>query len=77
MTTFEESYDSKTVDLLDQVFADACAHAASRVVMDEGIRTMLASAVLEGAKLGLRERDDVLRFALRAIPAFREREAQL
>ncbi|MCS0501937.1 hypothetical protein [Ancylobacter mangrovi] len=73
---FAQSYDPETVALLQQVLEDACIRASARAPLNEGIRTMLASAVLEGARLGLRERDELLRFALRAIPSFREREAQ-
>ncbi|MCS0497838.1 hypothetical protein NVS89_22360 [Ancylobacter sp. MQZ15Z-1] len=74
---YDQSYDPETVAFLEQVLEDACGRVSVRVPLNDGIRTMLASAVLEGARLGLRERDALLRFALRAIPAFRERELQL
>ncbi|WP_258737999.1 hypothetical protein [Ancylobacter mangrovi] len=68
---FAQSYDPETVTLLEQVLDEACAWASAHAPLNNGIRTMLASAVLEGAKLGLRERDELLRFAWRAPPWFR------
>lgn len=72
---FEESYEPETVALLEQALEAACAQAATRITVGDGVRTMLASAVIEGTRIGLSEREELVRFALRAIPYFREHDA--
>lgn len=68
---FEEGYDPETVALLEQALQEACARAATRVQINDGLRTMLAAALIEGTRHGMREREELVLFSLRAIPSFR------
>lgn len=52
--------------------------AATRVRIGEGLRHMLAAALIEGYdQYDLREREALMVFALRALPAFRDKDPQL
>lgn len=70
------AYEPEDVELLDSVFARACDQVAERLVIGEGIRSLLAFAILEGAKSGLRDPEHLTAFALRALPSFRAQENQ-
>ncbi|TCK23636.1 hypothetical protein EV667_3475 [Ancylobacter aquaticus] len=70
------AYEPEDVALLDTVFARACGQVSERLVIGEGIRSLLAFAILEGAKSGLRDPEHLTSFALRALPSFRAQERQ-
>ncbi|MFC6495656.1 hypothetical protein [Ancylobacter dichloromethanicus] len=70
------AYEPEDVALLDSAFSHACAQVAERLAIGEGIRSLLAFAILEGAKSGLRDREHLTSFALRALPSFRTRELE-
>ncbi|WP_428032006.1 hypothetical protein [Ancylobacter sp.] len=71
------AYEPEDVTLLDTVFANACELVSKRLVIGEGIRSLLACAILEGAKSGLRNPEHLTSFALRALPSFRTREQEI
>lgn len=71
------AYEPEDVALLDTAFTRACHEASQRLALGEGIRSLLAVAVLEGAKSGLRDPEHLTSFALRALPSFRAQEAGL
>lgn len=64
-------YAPEDVTLLELIFEDVCARATPHVPLNDGVRNLLASAILEGASQGIRDRERLASFALRAIPAFR------
>ncbi|WP_371348131.1 hypothetical protein [Ancylobacter sp. IITR112] len=68
------AYEPEDVMLLDAAFARACDQASQRFALGEGIRSLLAFAILEGAKSGLRDPGHLASFALRALPSFRAQE---
>lgn len=70
------AYEPEDVALLDTAFAHACNEASQRLLLGEGIRSLLAFAVLEGAKSGLRDPEHLTSFALRALPSFRAQESR-
>lgn len=68
------AYSPEDVALLERVLDDVCRQAAPHVQINEGVRSLLACAVLEGALLGYRDRAQLASFALRVLPRFRERQ---
>ena len=68
------AYEPEDVALLDSAFVRACDQVAQRFIVGEGLRSLLACAVLEGAKSGLRDPEQLAAFALRALPSFRAQE---
>ncbi|MDF2619292.1 MAG: hypothetical protein K0S00_1951 [Xanthobacteraceae bacterium] len=71
----DAAYSPEDVAMLERVLNDVCSRAETHVVLNEGVRTLLASAILEGALLGLRDRERLAAFALRVLPAFRNEGA--
>lgn len=71
----DAAYSPEDVALLERVLNDVCSRAAPHVTLNDGVRTLLASAILEGALLGFRDRERLGAFALRALPRYREEVA--
>ena len=67
----DDGYQPEAVEVLDQALERACRRAAERHPMNDGLRTALASAILEGAQQGIEDEEQLASFALRSIPAFR------
>lgn len=65
------SYCPETVVTLDTLLEMACMDAAECVKVGDGLQQMLAAGLLEGIGRGMRSPEDLVRFALRCIPAFR------
>lgn len=72
----DAAYGPDHIAVLDDVLATACRQAAFTTPLNEGVRTLLAAAILEGTLLGLREPEELTSFALRALPSFRKRTMQ-
>lgn len=72
----DAAYGPDHIAVLDDVLAKACRQAAFTTHLNDGVRTLLAAAILEGTLLGLREPEELTSFALRALPAFRKRVVQ-
>lgn len=68
-------YSPEDVALLDRALECVCATAEIGTTITPGLRSLLASAVLEGAMLGYREHDSLASFALRTLPLFRNDKA--
>lgn len=64
-------YEPEDVTLLDTALALTCEQVSARLAIGEGIRSLLAFAILEGARSGLRDPGELASFALRALPSFR------
>jgi len=71
----DEGFGPEDVAMLDRVLAAACAEAGRHIEIGEGVRTMLASAVIAGAQRNIRQPDELAQFALRSLPALRGVEA--
>lgn len=68
-----EGFEPETIKLLDDCL-DAAQFVASRYVsLSESVRVTLATALIEAWDRGLRDQDELVDFALRAIPAVRMR----
>lgn len=65
------SYTPDEVEFFGRVLDDVCLRAAARATVTEGLRTLLAAAILEGAVLGFRDHETLAEFALRVLPSFR------
>lgn len=72
MSFNSRGYDPEMVALLQECLEQAFAASREHGEVD-GLRQKLASAVMEGANVGIRDKDRLVEFALRALPAFRER----
>lgn len=72
-----ESFDPEAIAFMDDCLETACMLATHLpgAAFDETIRRKLAAALIEGLALGLNERDALVGFALRTLPAFRAAEA--
>ncbi|MFK8253100.1 hypothetical protein [Ancylobacter terrae] len=70
----DAAYSPEEVTLLEQVLDEACRRAGEQMPLNDGLRSLLATAVLEGAMLGYRSHDELTAFALRVLPGFRSRE---
>ncbi len=70
------AYEPEDVAVLDAALHRACDAVSERFAIGEGIRSLLAFAILEGAKSGLRDPEHLTSFALRALPSFRQKEPQ-
>lgn len=70
----DAAYSPEDVALLEQVLDEACRRAGDQIQLNDGLRSLLATAVLEGAMLGYRSPDELTAFALRVLPGFRSRE---
>lgn len=70
----DAAYAPEEIAVLDRVLADVCRRAGVHLALNDGLRTLLAAAVLEGALLGYREHDSLATFALRVLPEFRNKE---
>jgi hypothetical protein len=68
----DAAYSPEEIALLERVLDDVCIRAAGHVQLTEGVRTLLACAILEGALLGFRDRERLAGFALRVLPRFRD-----
>lgn len=66
-----DNYEPEDVERLDRALAATCARIGETMAVSDGIRDLVAIAVLEGARQGIRAHDDLVLFALRAIPKFR------
>ncbi|MBS7543939.1 hypothetical protein [Ancylobacter oerskovii] len=68
-------FDPDTIQLLDTCLARAEAVAATLETETAGsdLRTRLASALIEAARLGEKDEEVLVAFALRILPAYRER----
>ena len=66
-----DGYEPEAVEVLDQALERACRRAAQRLLVNDGMKTLLASAILEGANQGIKNEEQLASFALRSIPAFR------
>lgn len=75
MPTESAGYDPETIALLERCLDDACAAAlaGSTRPINEDLRRRLAASLMEGASLGIREREVLIGFALRALPSFKGR----
>lgn len=67
-----DGYEPEAVEVLDQALERACRRAGEQLSVNEGLKTLLASAILEGSKQGIEGEEQLASFALRSIPAFRE-----
>ena len=68
----DAAYSPEEIALLERVLDDVCTRAAGHVQLSEGVRTLLACAILEGTLLGFRDRERLAGFALRVLPRFRD-----
>ena len=68
----DTAYSPEDVALLERVLEDVCICAEPHVDMNDGVRRLLAAAILEGASLGVRDRERLANFALRVLPTFRK-----
>ncbi len=67
-----DGFEPEAVEMLDCALDLACTRAAQRTPMNDGVRSMLAAAVLEGARQGIHDPEQLASFALQALPAFRQ-----
>ena len=70
----DAAYAPEEIAVLDGVLADVCRRAGMQLALNDGLRNLLAAAILEGALLGYREHDSLATFALRVLPEFRDKE---
>lgn len=68
----DKSYDPETVEVLDVALDVAYARASERTSVGDSVRSLLATAIVEGAQQGIRDPQELAEFALRALPAFRK-----
>ncbi|WP_018390802.1 hypothetical protein [Ancylobacter sp. FA202] len=70
--------DPETVRLLDRCIAQAqdAATRLNRDGVDEVMRMRLASALMEALRLGERDEERLVAFALQVLPAYREQLAK-
>jgi hypothetical protein len=68
-----KAYDPETVAFLKECLNSACAAAtgSTHIPVDDALRQKLAASLLEGAGLGIRDREVLIGFALKALPTFR------
>lgn len=66
-----EGFEPEAVEMLDRALDLACARAAQRTPVNDGVRSLLATAVLNGVRQGIQDPEQLANFALPAIPAFR------
>ncbi len=73
-----EGYDPETIALLEECLNSACAAAtgSAHVTADAALRQKLAASLMEGAALGIRDREVLIGFALKALPTFRAARAR-
>ncbi|MDF2995775.1 MAG: hypothetical protein K0R27_1412 [Xanthobacteraceae bacterium] len=69
------SYDPEMVALLEECLNSACAAAtgSKHIAANAALRQKLAASLMEGAGLGIRDREVLIGFALKALPTFRSR----
>lgn len=74
MTTVQvdESYDPEALAILDESLRGAAKIAAKIEGSEWGeeVRIRMAAALIEGAKMGIRDSEALIGFALRALPTF-------
>lgn len=61
--------------MLDTLLEMACMDAAERVEVGDGLQQMLAVGLLQGMGRGMCSPEDLVKLALRCIPAFRVTDA--
>lgn len=67
-----EGFEPEAVEMLDRALDLACARASERTSVGDRVRSLLATAIVEGTQQGIRDPEELAEFALRALPAFRK-----
>lgn len=69
-------FSPEEIAVLDLVYTAVCDRAALHKPVTDGIRSLLASAILEGAMQGIWGPDELSSFALRTLPEFRSQRLE-